>query len=82
MFEYFRSLGDNRKISDNHLSQKLPILLLPLGGQLLICIHFTFDRMIISSASVTLSQEHDLKHSRLGQILNVFEYQAYSDLKF
>ena len=33
MFEYFRSLGDNRQISDKHLSQKLLILLLLLGGQ-------------------------------------------------
>ena len=27
MFEYFRSLGDNRQISDKHLSQELLILL-------------------------------------------------------
>ena len=33
IFEYFRSLGYNRQISDRHLSQKLLVLLLFLGGQ-------------------------------------------------
>ena len=46
MFEYFRSLGDNRPISHKHLSQKLPILLLLLGRQRLNSVfHFTIDRM-------------------------------------
>ena len=64
MFEYFKSLWDNRQISDKHVSHKLLILLLPLGGQHLNpAFNFTIDRMIISSASVTLSPEHVLKHS-------------------
>ena len=80
MFEYFRSLGDNRQISDKHLSQKLLILLLLLGGQRLNSVfHFTIDRMIISSTSVTFSPEHVLKHSKPGRKLDVFEYRAYSD---
>ena len=80
MFEYFRSLGDNRQISDKHLSQKLLILL--LGGQRLNSVfHFTIDRMIISSTSVTFSPEHVLKHSKQGRKLDVFEYRAYSDPK-
>ena len=81
MFEYFRSLGDNRQISDKHLSQKLLILLLLLGGQRLNSVfHFTIDRMIISSTSVTFSPEHVLKHSKPGRKLDVFEYRTYSDL--
>ena len=81
MFEYFRSLGDNRQISDKHLSQKLLILLLLLGGQRLNSVfHFTIDRMIISSTSVTFSPEHALKHSKPGRKLDVFEYRTYSDL--
>ena len=75
MFEYFRSLGDNRQISDKHLSQKLLILLLLLGGQRLNSVfHFTIDRMIISSTSVTLSPEHVLKHSKPGRKLDFFGY--------
>ena len=82
MFEYFRSLGDNRQISDKHLSQKLLILLLLLGGQRLNSVfHFTIDRMIISSTSVTFSPEHVLKHSKPGHKLDVFEKRAYSDPK-
>ena len=82
MFEYFRSLGDNRQITDKHLSQRLLILLLLLGGQRLNCVfHFTIDRMIISSTSVTFSPEHVLKHSKQGRKLDVFEYRAYSDPK-
>ena len=78
MSEYFRSLGDNRQISDKHLSQKLLILLLLLGGQRLNSVfHFTNDRIIISSTSVTFSPEHVLKHP--GRKLDVFEYQTYSD---
>ena len=78
MFEYFRSLGDNRQISDKHLSQKLLILL--LGGQRLNSVfHFTIDRMIISSTSVTFSPDHVLKHSKTGRKLDVFEYRAYSN---
>ena len=80
MFEYFRSLGDNRQISDKHLSQKLLILLLLLGGQRLNSVfHFTIDRMIISSTSVTFSQEHVLNHSKPGRKLDIFKYRAYSD---
>ena len=82
MFEYFRSLGDSRQISDKHLSQKLLILLLLLGGQRLNSVFlFTIDRMIISSTSVTFSPEHVRKHSKPGRKLDVFEYQAYSDTK-
>ena len=59
MFEYFRSLGDNSQISDKQLSQKLLILLLLLGGQLLNSVfRFTFDGMIISSTNITFSSEH------------------------
>ena len=80
MFEYFRSLGDNRQISDKDLSQKLLILQLLLGGQRLNSVfHFTIDRMIISSTSVTFSPDHILKHSKPGRKLDVFEYRAYSD---
>ena len=80
MSKYFRSLGDNRKISDKHLSQKLLILLLLLGGQRLNSVfHFTIDRMIISSTSVTFSPENILKHSKPGRKFDAFEYQAYSD---
>ena len=82
MFEYFRSLGDNRQNSDKHLSQKLLILLLLVGGQRLNSVfHFTIDRMFISSTSVTLSPEHVLKHSKPGCKLDVFECRAYSDPK-
>ena len=81
MVEYFRGLGDNRQITDKHLSQKFLILLL-LGGQRLNSVfHFTIDRMIISSTSVTFSPEHVLKHSKQGRKLDVFEYRAYSDPK-
>ena len=81
MFEYFRNLGDNSQISDKHLSQKLLILLL-LGGQRLNYVfHFTIDRMIISSSSVTFSPEHVLKHSKPGRKLDVFEYRAYLNPK-
>ena len=79
-FEYFRSLGDNRQILDKRLSQKLLILLLLLGGQRLNSVfHFTIDRMIISSTSVTFSQEHVLNHSKPGRKLDIFKYRAYSD---
>ena len=82
MLECFRSLGDNRQIPDKHLSQKLLILLLLLGGQLLNCVfHFTIDRMIISSTSVTFLPEHVLKHSKPDSKLDVFEYRADSDPK-
>ena len=82
MFEYFRSLGDNRQISDKHLSQKLLILLLLPGGHRLNSVfHFTIDRMIISSTSVTFSPEVILKHSKPGRKLDIFEYRAYSDPK-
>ena len=82
MFEYFKSLWDNRQISDKHVSHKLLILLLPLGGQHLnSAFNFTIDRMIISSTSVTLSPEHVLKHSKPVRKLDVFEYRAYSDPK-
>ena len=82
MFKYFRSLGDNSQISDKHLSQKLLILLLPVGVQRLNCVfHFTIDRMIISSTSVIFSREHVQKHSKSGRRLDVFEYQAYWDPK-
>ena len=82
MFEYFRSLGDNRKITDKHLSQKLLTLLLLLEGQGLNSeFHFTIDRMIISSTIVTFPPEHVLKGSKQGCKLDVFEYQAYSDPK-
>ena len=75
IFEYFRSLGDNRQITDKHLSQKLLILLLLLGGQRLNSVfNFTTDRLIIGSTSVTFSPEHVLKYSRPGRKLNVFEY--------
>ena len=82
ILEYFRSLGDNCQISEKHLSQKLLILLLLLEGQRLnSAFHFTIDRMIISSTSVTLSPEHVLKHSKPGRKLDAFEYRAYSDPK-
>ena len=82
MFEYFRSLGDNRQISDKHLSQKLLILLLLLGGQRLNTVfNFAIDRMIISSTSVTFSPEVVLKHSKPGRKFDIFEYRAYSDPK-
>ena len=69
MFECFRSLGDNRQISVKHFSQKLLILLLPLGEQRLNSIfHFTIDRTIISSTSIT---EHVLKHLKPGRKLNI-----------
>ena len=75
MFEYFRSLGDNRQITYKHLSQKLLILLLLLEGQRLNSV-FLFEnhRMIISSTSITFSPEHVLKHSKPGRKLDVFEY--------
>ena len=80
MFEYFWSLGDNRQISDKHLSQKLLMLLPFLGGQHLNSVfHFTIDRIIIFSTSVTFSPEHVLKHSKPGRKLDVFEYRVYSD---
>ena len=83
MFVYFRSLVDNRWISDEHLSQKLLILLLLLGGQRLnSAFHFvTIDRMIISGISVTFTPQHVPKHSKPGHKLDLFEYQAYSDPK-
>ena len=82
MFKYFRSLGDNRQISDKYLSQKLLILLLLLGGQRLNDVfHFTIDRMIISSTSATFSPEVVLKHPKPGRKLDIFEYRAYSDPK-
>ena len=75
MFEYFRSLGNNKQISERHLSQKLLILLLLLVGQRLNSVfHFTIGRMIISSTSVTLSPEHVLKHSKPGRKLDFFGY--------
>ena len=37
--------------------------------------------MIISSTSVIFSPEHDLKHSKPGRKLDVFEFRAYSDPK-
>ena len=37
--------------------------------------------MIISSASVTISPEHVLKHSKPGRKLDISEYRAYSDPK-
>ena len=80
MFKYFRSLGDNSQTSDKHLSQKLLILLLLLGGQCLNSVfHLKIDRMIISNTNVTFSPEHVLKHSKPGRKLDVFEYRAYSD---
>ena len=56
-------------------------MLLPfLGGQRLISVfHFTIDRMITFSTSVTFSLEHILKHSASGRKLDVFEYRVYSD---
>ena len=76
MFEYFRSLGDNRQISDKHLSQKhLILLLLPGEQRLNSAFHFTIDRTIILSTSVTFSPEHVLKHSKPGGKLDAFEYQ-------
>ena len=82
LFQYPRSLGDNRQVSDKHLSQKLLILLLLLGGQRLNSVfQFTIDRMIISSTSVTFSPEHVLKYSKPGRKLDVFEYRTYSDPK-
>ena len=80
MFECFRNLGDNSQISDKHLSQKLLILPLFLGGQRLNSeLYFTIHRMIISSTSVTFSSEYVLNHSKPGRKLNVFKYLAYSD---
>ena len=80
MFECFRNLGDNSQISDKHLSQKLLILPLFLGGQRLNSeLHFTIHRMIISSTSVTFSSEYVLNHSKPGRKLDVFKYRAYSD---
>ena len=82
MFEYFRSLGNNRQISDKHLSHKLLILLLLLGGQRLNSVfHFTIDRIIISNTSVTFSPKVVLKQSKPGPKLDIFEYRAYSDTK-
>ena len=82
MFEHFRILRDNRQISDQHLPQKLLILLLLLGGQRLNSVfHFTVDRIIKSSTSVTFSQEHFLKHLKPSHKSDVFEYRAYSDSK-
>ena len=40
IFEYFRSQGYNRQISDRHLSQKLLVLLLFLWGQSLNSVSF------------------------------------------
>ena len=80
MFECFRNLGDNSQISDKHLSQKLLILPLFLGGQHLNSkLHFTIDRMIISSTNVTFSSEYVLNYSKPGRKLDVFKYRAYSD---
>ena len=80
MFECFRNLGDNSQISDKHLSQKLLILPLFLGGQRLNSeLHFTIHRMIISSTSVTFSSEYVLNHSKPGRKLDVFKYRAYPD---
>ena len=79
MFEYFKSLGDNRQISDKPLSQKLLLLLLFLGEQRLNSVFdFTIDIMIISNTSVTFSPEISLKHSKPGRKLKVFDYRAYS----
>ena len=80
MFEYFRRLGENQEILDKHLSHKLLILLLLLGGQCLnSAFHFTINRIIISSTSATFSPKHVLKRSKPGRKLDVFEYRAYSD---
>ena len=66
--------GDTRKIPDKHLSQRLLILLLLLGGQRPNSVfHFTVVRMIISITSI--------KHSKPSRKLNVFKYRAYSDPK-
>ena len=82
IFDHFISLGDNKKLSDKHMSQKLLILLLLLGGQRINSIfHFTIDRMVISTNSVTFSPGHVLKHSRQGKKLDTFEYRAFTDPK-
>ena len=82
MYEYFRSLGYNKIITDKNLPQKILILLLILREQHLNSLfHFIINRMIISSTSVTFSIEHVPKCSKKGRKLNVFEYQAYWDPK-
>ena len=82
MFDYFIQLRVNVQLSDKHLPLKLLILLLLLGGKRLNSIfHFTVDRTIFSSNTVTFLPEHVLKHSRPGKKLYTFEYRAYSDRK-
>ena len=71
-----------QKSTKSQLSQKLQILLLLLGGQRRNSVlHFTFDRMIMFSTSVTFSSEHVLKHSKTSCKLDASKYWAYSDPK-
>ena len=67
---------------ENFIFCAVLILLLHLGGQRLNSVfHFTIDRMIMSSTSVTFLPEHILKYSKPGRKVDVFEYQVYSDPK-
>lgn len=78
IFTYFEKQGNNDKLSDMMLSQKLLMLLLLLGAQRLNTIkHFCIDRMIVNNISIAFSPDKVLKHSRQGRKLDTFEYRSY-----
>ena len=78
MFKYFKNMGDNTKLTDKLLSQKLIMLLLLLGGQRLnTLVTFHVDHMIMTDDSVTFVPDRVLKHSRSGKTLDRFQYRTY-----
>ena len=69
--------GENGQLPDKGLIQKLLILLLLLGGQIMNTVYFfTEDRMTVIDIEVTFSPNNVLKHSKPGKKLGSFHYRA------
>ena len=63
IFQYFEDYRPNGELSDKILTQKLVLLLLLLGGQIVqILLTFHIDKMIISNISVSFVSTQLLKH--------------------
>ena len=80
LFDYFNDKVENDQLSDKSLTQKLLILLLLLGGQIMNTVYFfTVGRMAVTDIGVTFSPNHILKHSKPGKKLDSFHYRAYQN---
>ena len=78
VFSYLEEKGSNNILPDKILSQKLLILLLLLGGQIMNTV-FSFEvgNMFIDTECAIFSPNKVVKHSKSGRKLDQFTYRPF-----